>query len=295
MKMIRGIFTLQQPNVNLSFQLKPVAPGQEGNFTFDAPYSTNSDGDFDFFVPIPESLGSKLFRPGGMSTEIQVAETRSNLTDTGHSLAYLLPTYGHTVVSDIDDVLRVSTIYQPKEGLQNLLTRPFYPWMNMAEVFARWASFPDTHFHYLTTAPKQMASTYMDFVFTKYPPGSYDGRIINATNIKATTSIRKFLLEKILETYPHRKFTLLGDSTNFDIMEDYPGLAKKYNDRVQCVLIRNVTSTDPGHRLPYNTKFFGGLDPKSYMFFRVPVGGPLYWFLLNGAHDIAVNTRSLLG
>jgi phosphatidate phosphatase APP1 len=293
--MIRGLLTLPQSNVKLSFELKPDVPGEQGDFTFDAPYPTNSDGDFDFFVSIPDTSGSQLFGPGGMTTEIQVAETRSNLVDTGHSLAYLVPTYGHTVVSDIDDVLRVSTIYQPKEGLQNLLTRPFYPWLNMPEVFERWASFPDMHFHYVTTAPKQMATTYMDFVFTRYPPGTYDGRIINVTDIKATTRIRKFLLEKVLQAYPHRKFTLLGDSSNFDIMEDYPGLAKKYKDRVQCVLMRNVTSTDKGHRLPYNTKFFRGLDQKSYMFFRVPVGCPFTCFLLKGAHDIAANTRSPLG
>lgn len=295
MKMARGLFMLHQRNVDLSFRLRPVAPErfseeERPHFNFptadglslDAPYSTNLEGDFDFFVPISENSG-QLILPGNETEQIQVLDVSTNWTNTGNSLAYLVPTKGHTLVSDIDDVLRVSTIYQPREGLQNLLTRPFYPWMNMVEVMAQWAHRPDIHFHYLTTAPKQLAQSYMDFVYDYFPPGSYDGRIVNMSNIEGSFNIRRFLLEKVIQTFPTRTFTLLGDSSNFDIMEDYPKLALKYPDQITCILMRNTTATDVGHWVPYTTKHFRNLDPSLYMFFRVPVSLDLHHLSLSPA------------
>ncbi|KAL1958087.1 hypothetical protein VTO42DRAFT_5127 [Malbranchea cinnamomea] len=280
--MVQGLFMLNQRNVDVSFKLKPVSlerfPGQQsdlfwypptGESVISAPYATNFEGDFDFFIPVPKDSNS-LFLPGDSTQRIQVIDVHTNLTNTGNSLTYLVPTTGHTLVSDIDDVLRVSTIYQPREGLKNLLTRPFYPWLNMPEIFARWARRPDIHFHYLTTAPKQMAQSYMDFVFDYYPPGSYDGRIVNISNVRGSFYIRKYLLERIIHTFPNRTFTLLGDSSNFDIMEDFPRLAMEFPDQITCLLVRNTTATDLGHWVPYNTKWFRGLDQSMYMFFRVP-------------------------
>lgn len=86
-------------------------------------------------------------------------------TDTGNATAYLVPPEGVTVVSDIDDILRVTKIYQPKEGILNTFARPFRPWMNMAQVYANWSSsMSDMHLHYLTTTPEQITRNYMDFV-----------------------------------------------------------------------------------------------------------------------------------
>lgn len=281
--MVRGLFMLHQRNVDLSFELGSVSPERlrthEGaQFIFpaadqlsvDAPYSTNLEGDFDFFIPISDDTAGPILR-GNEIEQIQVVDIRTNWTNTGNPLTYLVPNTGHTLVSDIDDVLRVSTIYQPREGLKNLLTRPFYPWMNMPEILSQWAYHPNIHFHYLTTAPKQMSQSYMDFVYDYYPPGSYDGRVVNMSNIEGSFYIRKFFLEKIIQSFPTRTFTLLGDSSNFDIMEDYPKLAMKYPDQITCILMRNTTSTDPGHWVPYSTKWFRELDQSLYMFFRVPV------------------------
>jgi phosphatidate phosphatase APP1 len=75
-----------------------------------------------------------------------------NGTDTGNATAYLVPTDGLTIISDIDDILRVTKIYEPKEGLLNSFALPFTPWMNMPEIYANWSkTLPQLHFHYLTT------------------------------------------------------------------------------------------------------------------------------------------------
>lgn len=62
----------------------------------------------------------------------------------------------------------------------------------------------------------------------------------------------------------------MGDTTNNDVMGDYPDLVKTFPGQVHCILLRNTSSTDPENRFPYNTKAFAGLKQEQYMFFNTP-------------------------
>lgn len=53
----------------------------------------------------------------------------------GNASSYLVPTQGITLVADIDDILRVTKIYQPDQGLQNSFVYPFTSWMNIQGTF----------------------------------------------------------------------------------------------------------------------------------------------------------------
>lgn len=140
----------------------------------------------------------------------------------------------------------------------------------MPEIFANWTrQHPDSpyHFHYLTTTPEQATRVYMDFIYKTYPLGSFDTRPLNFTTVDQTFSVRKTLLNKIFQTFPNRKFILIGDTTNNDVMNDYPELVSTFPGQVQCILLRNTTATDPGDKFPYNTKGFQSLKQEQYMFF----------------------------
>lgn len=192
-------------------------------------------------------------------------------TNSGNATVYLVPPDGITIVSDIDDILRVTKIYEPKEGLLNSFARPFSSWMNMPQIYANWSSsISDLHFHYLTTTPEQITRNYMDFIYKTYPLGSFDTRPLNFSDLSATLSIRKFLLTKIFETFPQRKFILVGDTTNSDVMKDYPQLYKDNPEQVACIFLRNTTATDSGNRFPYDTSGFKDIPQEHYMFFLVP-------------------------
>ena len=145
----------------------------------------------------------------------------------GNATAYLVPSTGLTIISDIDDILRVTKIYEPTEGLLNTFARPFTQWMDMPDIYANWSrSIPNMHFHYLTTTPEQVTRNYMDFIYKTYPGGSFDTRPLNFSDVSATLSIRKFLLDKIFLTYPQRKFILVADTSNSDVMKDYPAMVR---------------------------------------------------------------------
>jgi phosphatidate phosphatase APP1 len=203
---------------------------------------------------------------GNATSSIQSLNMYTNGTDTGNATVYLVPPQGLTVVSDIDDILRITKIYDPKEGLLNSFARAFTPWENMPEIYANWSeSIPNFHFHYLTTTPEQVTRNYMDYIYKTYPLGSFDTRPLNFSDVSATLKIRRFLLDKIFQTFPQRKFVLVGDTTNSDVMKDYPQLAKDYPGQVQCIFLRNTSATDSTDLFPYDTSGFQGLDQKQYM------------------------------
>ena len=73
---------------------------------------------------------------------------------------------------------------------------------------------------------------------------------------------------------------LVADTSNSDVMRDYPAMATQFPGQVQCIFLRNTSGTDSGDRFPYDTSGFKGLDQKMYMFFLVPVCFGFLFFAL---------------
>jgi len=278
------IFVVQQDAVNVTMKLvanyaQPnnynggLVAASGGAQTLKLPVPTTDQGDFDIFMPLANTTGSngQYLQAGNSTTNIQALNVYTEGTNTGNASAYLVPTEGITVISDIDDILRVTRIYQPADGLLNSFARPFTPWMNMPSIYANWSrSLPDFHFHYLTTTPEQVTANYMEFIFNTYPLGSFDTRPLNFSDVSATLQIRKYLLTRIFQTFPRRKFILVADTSNIDIMKDYPQMIQDFPNQVLCIFLRNTSSTDSGDKFPYDTSGFGGVNSEQYMFFNVP-------------------------
>lgn len=166
------IFVVQQSSQKVIMELTPAgsagASGESnggggvstgsGTENLTLPYNTTKEGDFDVFVPITNLSGGGLM-DGNATKEIQKLNVYAQGASIGNATAYLVPESGLTIISDIDDILRVTKIYQPKEGLLNSFARPFTPWLNMPEIYANWSkSLPNMHFHYLTTTPGKSPS-----------------------------------------------------------------------------------------------------------------------------------------
>lgn len=110
----------------------------------------------------------------------------------------------------------------------------------------------------------------MQFIYATYPGGSFDTRPLNFSDVDATLHVRLYLLNRIFQSFPDRKFILVADTSNSDVMTDYPMMAKNYPGSVQCIFLRNTSATDPGDKFPYDTSGFKGIPQERYMFFRTP-------------------------
>ena len=182
----RSIFVVQQDDVNVTVNIVPgptfggdgepqggggVTAGSINQFT-QLPYETTEQGDFSVFIPLDNNA---QLTPGTGEVPAQRVNVYAQGTNTGNATSYLVSDQGLTVISDIDDILRVTKIYQPKEGLLNSFARPFTPWENMPSIYRNWSeSLPNLHFHYLTTTPEQVTRNYMDYIYKYYPGGSFD-------------------------------------------------------------------------------------------------------------------------
>ncbi len=139
------IFVVQQGNVAVSpIHIEPAQsqggsgqPGGGGATTatggtqdITLPGNTTVEGDFTVFMPI----NSNGLTPGNATSQIQRLNTYVGGATLGNATAYLVPDQGLTVISDIDDILRITKIYEPKEGLLNSFARPYTAWENMPSV-----------------------------------------------------------------------------------------------------------------------------------------------------------------
>ncbi|TRM61581.1 hypothetical protein BD626DRAFT_570781 [Schizophyllum amplum] len=202
---------------------------------------------------------------------------------------FLVPREGITFLADVDDVLRETRIFVPSAGLlDNSFVHPFTPWSNMPSVFSHWRqTIPSAHFHYLTTTPEPATRMYVEFVFGSYPLGSLDTRPYNFTTFDQTFRVRAVALRRALETFRQRKFVLMGDTANADVLRDYPQLAKEYGNvqasarpsTLDACLTRSLHSVhshpqrirDRWRGLPpVRHERFAGLDKSTYFFYRIP-------------------------
>lgn len=88
--------------------------------------------------------------------------------------------------------------------------------------------------------------------------------------MSATLHIRRHLLDAVFETFRRRRFVLVGDTTNRDVMKAYPQMLHDYSGQVLCILLRNTSATDPANRFPYDTSEFRDVPRERYMFLTCP-------------------------
>lgn len=157
-------------------------------------------GEIDQFVTIPD------LRSAGDG--VHIVETGIlNATGPGNGTAILVPSQGISVVSDIDDVLRITKVYIPNQGLFNSFVEPYVNVPGIAELFAHWLkNLPNVSFHYDTTTPVQLTRTYVEYLFNNFPVGSLEMRPINISDPSQILDARQDSLLKLFQTFPSRKF-----------------------------------------------------------------------------------------
>lgn len=159
----------------------------------------------------------------------------------------LMADAGLSVISDIDDTIKITEVRDRRATLRNTFLREFRPVPGMAAFYQRLAGSNPVSFHYVSASPWQLYPPLAEFVKAHgFPAGTFhlkefrwkDERFLslfaNPENYKTG------VIEPLLKQFPHRRFVLIGDSGERD-PEIYAGLARKHPRQIEHIFIRDVT------------------------------------------------------
>ncbi len=185
--------------------------------------------------------------------------------------ALLVAREGLSVVSDIDDTIKISQVTDKKALLANTFLKPFETVPRMAPAYRRLAE-AGAVFHYVSSSPWQLFPALTDFMrASAFPRGSFHLRTFRLKDesffnlFKSAQATKPSVIEGLLAAYPKREFILIGDSGEQD-PEIYGALARRHPGRIRHIYVRQVTPYDAER---YRAAF-AGLPVTLWTVFRDP-------------------------
>jgi hypothetical protein len=195
-------------------------------------------------------------------------------TPTRLDIHFLEPD-GLSVISDIDDTIRVSHVRERTALLRGTFVEPFRAVQGMADLYRAW-SHSGAQFHYLSATPWQLYVPIAAFLDAhSFPKGSFhlrDFRWRDRSLFSVLRSPDRYKLrniEPLLQQLPRRRFVLIGDSGQQD-PEVFGDLARRYPRQICRIFIRDVGRSTPARY----REAFAGLDRKSWRVFTDPATLP---------------------
>ncbi len=161
----------------------------------------------------------------------------------------LVSTKGLSVISDIDDTIKLSNVLDKQALMENTFLREFQAIPGMAALYQKWED-QGAVFHYLTGSPWQLYPALHEFIIDHdFPRGSFtmrhfrlkDGSLLGF--IGSSYDYKVSSIETLIQHYPQRDFILVGDSGEKD-PEVYGEIARRYPQQIRAIYIHNVDSSD---------------------------------------------------
>lgn len=175
----------------------------------------------------------------------------------GSGRLQLIPPIGHSVISDIDDTLKITEITEGEAVVMlNTFFKPFQPVPQMQDLFKSFDNV--TVFHYVSGGPWQMYQPLSTFLFSEevgFPQGSVHMKNVRLHLLEGETygdfyrlmklgslaseqqKIRQ--ISEILSHFPQREFTLIGDSGEHD-PEVFAHIRNEFPGQVKTIMVRDV-------------------------------------------------------
>jgi phosphatidate phosphatase APP1 len=202
---------------------------------------------------------------------------------------FLAEEEGFSIISDIDDTIRVSEVLSKLSLIMNTFLLPFKDVEGMPMFFRDlqrdltvqtsrgYISKPT--FHYLSGTPYQFLGAIQPFLERIYPLGEIISQTfsIDSGGFASFTDVKPYKIRgatKIINFFNQRKFIMIGDSTQFD-PEVYANMALVNPESVVCIFIRIVTGVNIKRELVQNsnTRFqyaFSDLPKEKWSLFKDP-------------------------
>ena len=162
---------------------------------------------------------------------------------------------GISVISDIDDTIKITEVRDMQATLMNTFLREFQAVPGVAEFYQALARSNVPAFHYISASPWQLYEPLAAFVASNdFPTGPFELKQFRWKDrsffslFAAPEKYKPGVIEPLLKKFPKRKFILIGDSGERD-PEIYGALARKFPEQIIHIYIRDVTKeTDEAKR-----------------------------------------------
>ena len=210
-------------------------------------------------------------RPGSEPVRCEVSWGRHRAAAPTPLDVHFLAPEGLSVISDIDDTIRISRVLERAALLRGTFVEPFRSVQGMARLYRGWKA-SGAQFHYLSATPWQLYVPIAAFLQRHgFPKGTFhfrDFRWKDRSFLNIFSSPDRYKLrsiETLLEQLPQRRFILVGDSGQHD-PEVFGELARRFPRQVQQVFIRDVGRSTAAR---YDAAF-AGVDRTSWRVFSDP-------------------------
>lgn len=192
-------------------------------------------------------------------------------------LVLLLQPEGRSVISDIDDTIKITHVTDRRRMFEATFAKPFEPVPGMARVYQTWAA-EGASFHFVSSTPWHLHEPIAEFLKTGgFPDATLvmkkirlkDSSIMNI--LADATETKPPEIAGLLKTYPGRTFVLIGDSGEKD-PEIYADFMRRHPAQIEAIHIRNVTGAKRDDAR--FSKAFEGLDAARWSLFAEPTELP---------------------
>jgi hypothetical protein len=211
--------------------------------------ASRANGHFEGMLDLPAERVQALMTAAGGDADGWLrfrAVTRSDDPRAFDGRVLFLPPTGLSVISDIDDTIKVSEVLDRKRLLANTFLREFESVPRMAGVYRRWAA-AGAAFHFVSASPWHLYPFLAEFLAAQgFPPGTFHLRAFRLMprhmvgSLRPSRRVKERHAQELLRRFPGRRFVLVGDSGESD-PELYAALARAFPTQVRAVCIRNVT------------------------------------------------------
>jgi hypothetical protein len=152
---------------------------------------------------------------------------------------------GFSVISDIDDTIKISVVTDHSKLMDNTFFKDFREVAGMPALFQTLDAH-DVSIHFVSSSPWQLYTPLQQFTRNAgFPAGTMSLKSLRFRDetffnlFKKGTETKPKQIEAILQRYPGRRFILIGDSGEQD-PEVYGDIARRYPAQIERILIRNV-------------------------------------------------------